>query len=62
MLTHMIDIDETVMLAKGQGHKVKGQGHIYDPLSKGAKKVLTFFKSAQQVFTESYILENNTSV
>ena len=35
---------------------------LYEPLSKGAKEVLTFFKSAQQVFIESYILENNTSV
>ena len=28
MLTHMIDIDETLKLTQGQGHKVKGQGHI----------------------------------
>ena len=28
ILTHMIDIDETVNLTQGQGHKVKGQGHI----------------------------------
>ena len=27
MLTHMIDIDETVKLTQGQGHKVKG--HMY---------------------------------
>ena len=26
ILTHMIDIDEK--LTQGQGHKVKGQGHI----------------------------------
>ena len=26
--THMIDIDETLKLTQGQGHKVKGQGHI----------------------------------
>ena len=29
ILTYFIDIDETVKLTKGQGHKVKGQGHIY---------------------------------
>ena len=29
ILKHIIDIDETVKLTKGQGHKVKGQGHIY---------------------------------
>ena len=28
ILRHMIDIDETVNLTQGQGHKVKGQGHI----------------------------------
>ena len=29
ILTYIIDIDEMLMLIKGQGHKVKGQGHIY---------------------------------
>ena len=28
ILTHMIDVDETLKLTQGQGHKVKGQGHI----------------------------------
>ena len=28
ILTHIIDIDETLKLTKGQGHKVKGQGQI----------------------------------
>ena len=28
ILTHMIDIDETLKLTQGQGHKVKGQGQI----------------------------------
>ena len=28
VLLHMIDIDETLNLTQGQGHKVKGQGHI----------------------------------
>ena len=28
ILTHMIDIDETLKLTQGQGHKVKGEGHI----------------------------------
>ena len=28
ILTYIIDIDETVKLTQGQGHKVKGQGHI----------------------------------
>ena len=28
ILTYMIDIDEMLNLTKGQGHKVKGQGHI----------------------------------
>ena len=28
MLTHMIDIDETLKLTQGQGHKVKRKGHI----------------------------------
>ena len=28
ILTHIIDIDETLKLTQGQGHKVKGQGHI----------------------------------
>ena len=26
--TYIIDIDETLKLTQGQGHKVKGQGHI----------------------------------
>ena len=29
ILTYIIDIDEMLKLTKGQGHKVKGQGHIY---------------------------------
>ena len=29
ILRHMVYIDETLNLTKGQGHKVKGQGHIY---------------------------------
>ena len=28
ILTYIIDIDETLKLTKGQGHKVKGQGQI----------------------------------
>ena len=28
ILRHMIDIDETLKLTQGQGHKTKGQGHI----------------------------------
>ena len=28
ILTYIIDIDDTVKLTQGQGHKVKGQGHI----------------------------------
>ena len=28
ILTYIIDIDVTVKLTQGQGHKVKGQGHI----------------------------------
>ena len=28
ILTYIIDIDETLTLTQGQGHKVKGQGHI----------------------------------
>ena len=28
ILTYVIDIDETLKLTQGQGHKVKGQGHI----------------------------------
>ena len=28
ILTYVIDIDETLMLTQGQGHKVKGQGHV----------------------------------
>ena len=28
ILTYIIDIDETLKLIQGQGHKVKGQGHI----------------------------------
>ena len=28
ILTYVIDIDETLKLTYGQGHKVKGQGHI----------------------------------
>ena len=28
ILTHINDIDETLKLTQGQGHKVKGQGHI----------------------------------
>ena len=26
--THMIDMDETLKLTQGQGHKVKGQGRM----------------------------------
>ena len=29
ILGHMVNIDETLKLTRGQGHKVKGQGHIY---------------------------------
>ena len=29
ILTYIIDIEEMLKLTKGQGHKVKGQGHIY---------------------------------
>ena len=29
ILTYMINIDEILKLTEGQGHKVKGQGHIY---------------------------------
>ena len=29
ILTYMIDIDKMLNLTKGQGNKVKGQGHIY---------------------------------
>ena len=28
ILTYIIDIDESIKLTQGQGHKVKGQGHI----------------------------------
>ena len=28
-LMHRVDIDATLKVALGQGHKVKGQGHIY---------------------------------
>ena len=28
ILTYIIDIDETLKLTQGQGHKVKGQGHL----------------------------------
>ena len=28
ILTYIIDIDETLKLSQGQGHKVKDQGHI----------------------------------
>ena len=28
ILTHINDIDETLKLTQGQGHKVKGQGNI----------------------------------
>ena len=28
ILTHINDIDETLKLTQGQGHKVKDQGHI----------------------------------
>ena len=27
-LGHVVNIDETLKLTRGQGHKVKGQGHI----------------------------------
>ena len=40
ILTHMIDIDETLKLTQGQGHKVKRKGHIciyVKLLSKGKK-------------------------
>ena len=28
ILKHMVNIDETLKLTQGQGHKIKGQGHI----------------------------------
>jgi len=28
ILAYIIDIDETIKLTQGKGHKVKGQGHI----------------------------------
>ena len=30
ILTYIIRIDKKVKLNQGQGHKVKGQGHIYE--------------------------------
>ena len=30
ILTYIIDIDEMLKLTKGQGHKVKGQGQMYN--------------------------------
>ena len=29
ILTYIINIDEMLKLTKDQGHKVKGEGHIY---------------------------------
>ena len=29
ILTYVVDIDYMLNLSEGQGHKVKGQGHIY---------------------------------
>ena len=29
IITYITDTDEMLKLTKGQGHKVKGQGHIY---------------------------------
>ena len=28
-ITYIFDINETLKFTEGQGHKVKGQGHIY---------------------------------
>ena len=29
ILGHLVNIDQTLKLSKDQGHKVKGQGHIF---------------------------------
>ena len=34
ILTCIIDIDEMLKLTKGQGHKVKGQGQIFNNVKK----------------------------
>ena len=39
VLRHMIDIDETLNLTQGQGHKVKGQGHIQQENTFGGMKM-----------------------
>ena len=33
-LMHRVDIDATLKVTKGQGHKVKGQGQIYSYMKK----------------------------
>ena len=33
-ITHRVDIDVTLKVTKGQGHKVKGQGQIYNYMKK----------------------------
>ena len=33
-LMHRVDIDATLKVTKGQGHKVKGQGQIYSYMEK----------------------------
>ena len=39
ILTHMIDIDETLKWTQGQGHKVKGQGQICNNVKKLVKLI-----------------------
>ena len=34
ILTHMIDTNENIKLTQGQGHRVKGQGHIISYVKK----------------------------
>ena len=39
ILTHMIDINETLKLTQGQGHNVKGQGQICNNVKKKTCKI-----------------------
>ena len=47
ILTYVMDVDQTVTLTQGQGHKVKGQGHICNYV-----KLLLSYKS----WTDDFIL------
>ena len=66
ILRHMIDIDETVKLTQGQGHKVKG--HFLQKSTFGSMKMcicikqarLTYLRGVNVLVYQSFLFEGRT--